>query len=256
MIIPYSELVRETGGILHLPDALEQHRGAILLPYNRTSTYKQAGTSNIILQAKTDAVVDETFRLAPEHAQLVAVQGVEEGKLSVRRKWLIEAAEQAKPNGSIIVAADLSRFLRPESYHRRTNPDAWPTAEEFAWLHEITLGVPLATLAHPTLIESQRHGLATKRTGRAGRPSSMTDELAKWIFCNLGCRCNGRWSNSIRSVAEYVGVSLGLVQRLLNKKIPCEACCQSERGLRWKDVHSPICQFRIVRKILGRPIFG
>ena len=76
----------------------------------------------------------------------------------------------------------------------------WPTPEEMARLLELAkqYGVILATIEDPTLTESQRHSLATKAGGKAGRPSSITGENALGILDML------EWGEgSLQSVADF-----------------------------------------------------
>jgi hypothetical protein len=164
-----------TGGILHLPAALERHRDAGIVLYNRVSSYGQAGRGKVNLDAKTDPLVCEIKR---ERRVVAVIRAIEEGKLSTPRPKLVEAAAEAKRSAAILVAPDLSRFIRAASYSRTRNRNAWPTAAEFDRLHELTLNVPLATVLEPFLQEDARHSAATKRSGKAGRPCRIDDALA------------------------------------------------------------------------------
>jgi len=167
-----------TGGVLHAFVALRQNPGAAIIAFHRESGRR--GKS--ILSANADALVAEIEKIAPGRLRQT-VAGVEKGKLSARRELLARAVEYAREQpGAIIVASDLSRFIRSESYDRSKNRDAWPTSSEFAALHLVTWGVKLATVVPPWYSESKRHSMATRRTGRAGRPCSITEELAMKIF--------------------------------------------------------------------------
>ncbi|MBY0458486.1 MAG: hypothetical protein K2V38_14195, partial [Gemmataceae bacterium] len=123
---------RDTGDVEALADALARQPQAGLVVYHRCSTHSQAGTGLTRLHAKTAAVVEQVQGSAPGRVVEV-VQGVEEGRLSARRRHLDRAVERVlrERQPTLLVAIDLSRFLRSEDYHRQANPEAWPTAEEF-----------------------------------------------------------------------------------------------------------------------------
>jgi hypothetical protein len=206
------DATRDTGGVLHLPDALALYPELRLVLYARVSSWGQAGKEKAKLVAQSYAVADEIRQRQAAEKMLRFVREVKEGKLSIPGRRLVEAAEYARKCGAMIVAADLSRFVRSESYCRRTNRDAWPTADEFTRLRELTRGVVLVTVADPLLSEDERHSLATRRTGKAGRPRSIDDDLAARIFAALGplvlCRFGVRWLGArIEVVAAEVGVS-------------------------------------------------
>lgn len=213
------------GGILHLPAALERYPDHGIVVYNRVSSYgKQTGKDKSKLQEKTDAARAEVRARAPGKLRCT-VQGVELGKLSAPRPKLRRATDYAARHELIIVANDLSRFIRSEAYDRHTNNEAVPTAEEFARLHELTGGAVLATLADPLMTEKERQSLATRRTGKAGRPRSIDDALAEKIFADLGWLVyleNGtaRWECPIAEVARAFGVSIGAIYRALHRNSP------------------------------------
>jgi hypothetical protein len=224
---------------LHLPAALERHPDRDLVLYNRVSTWDQAGKGKADLGAKTCATYRELRKMTSRRLRRIVGGAVESGQLSNPRPKLIAGASYALQEGLILVAADLSRFLRAEAFDHRTNLDASPTPEEFARLRAITLGVPLATVADPLLPETGRGGrrsLATKRTGRCGRPGSIDDELADRIFQDLGYLSRDRsgrllWRTPIDEVAALYGVSRHAVIRLLRKRSPTGETWH-ERGLR------------------------
>src|SRR5262245_25366664 len=125
----------------------------------------------------------------------------------------------------MVVAPDLSRLIRAEAFCHRTNLEAWPTPDEFARLRELTGGVQLATLADPTISERERRSLATKRTGKAGRPKSIDEELAQAIFADLGCfyldhSGRWRWDQPLAVVAEAYGVTAGAIVRASKRVSP------------------------------------
>jgi hypothetical protein len=249
MSLPLSKLndpggERDTGGILWFPEALERYPDAKFVVYNRVSSWGQAGKGKVLLEAKTDAVVDEVYKLAPKRIRRI-VRGIEEGKLSKPRPKLIEATRSAVVRGLLVVTSDLSRYIRPEAFCHRTNREAWPTPEEFDVLRKRTGGAILTTLAHPSITESQRGSLATKR-GNPGRPSTMTPELAIEILHELGSwhPFAKRWETSVRAFARRVGVTQGLVQRLLSSPVPAQ-CCDGRVGVRWVDFTNPALQYRL-----------
>jgi hypothetical protein len=236
------------GGVLHLPDALRlyPHLGVVL--YNRTSSHSQAGgAERTKLQAKTDAALAAVLRYCREARQdnpdrvprpVHIVQGVEVGKLSKPRNHLDAAAWHAHFHKSLLVAADLSRFIRAEAYDRRTNRTALPTPEEFQRLRDLTRGVPLATVERPDLTEDERHSKATRRTGRAGRPRRLDDDLLADIFDCLGCLFTPgkqpeveRWQTPVRDVIQVFkafGLTASAICRASRRLSPC--------GKTWREL--------------------
>ena len=111
--------------------------------------------------------------------------------MSNRRPLLVEAASWAlkwsryyhRPVG--IVAADLSRFIRPRAFNRQRNPNAWPTADEFAELHSLTYDLPLATLVDPLASERERSTASIARGGNAGRRPAISEAKKAAIFSEL-----------------------------------------------------------------------
>lgn len=246
------------GGILHLPKALARYPESKIVVYHRCSSWGQAGKEKIKLIERSDRVQDEVRAKAPNKLKRVAIYGVEEGKLSVKRPKLIEAAKYASQHKLILVSADLSRFIRAEAYSRRTNREAVPTIEEFALLREMTLNVPLATLLPPNFSESGRHRVATKRSNCAGRPNSIDLRTALRIFALLGMGImetdkNGndriKWEQPVSEVAKKLKVSKSSIFRLLNAKLPPEVPPKYVGGrtdLRWKDLVNPCGMFEKV----------
>jgi hypothetical protein len=223
----------DVGGILHLPEAIERFPNAPISLYSRVSSYAQAGQGKVRLQEKTDAVASAVRSIAPEKLRRI-VQGIEEGKMVYpHRKLLVKASKDAKRLGAILVAADLSRFIRAKAYSRTRNRNAWPTPEEFARLRAMTLGVPLATVESPFLTEDERHSLATRRTGKAGRPYAVDDVLAAKIFSEVEMIFISdfgrvRWCPSLRELAGVFRVSPATILRLLYRPSPM--------GPTWWDV--------------------
>ncbi len=225
-------------GILGLSDALSARPGTGIVPYHRVSSWGQAGPSRCRLDAAADRLVQSIRRAAPGKLRRTTFREVIEGKPSIReaRKrptQLDLAAQYASERGHMLVAFDLSRFLRSEAYNSATNQTAWPTSEEFEWLRARTLGVPLATIVHPLATEGVRLSLATRRTGTAGRPATaMTPGQFLAVLQLLGPkRKDGRWSRPIREVAADLGVSASAINRLLDGESPA--------GVRWRDLTHP-----------------
>ncbi|MBI1915631.1 MAG: recombinase family protein [Planctomycetes bacterium] len=220
-----------------LTEATKQFPDAGLVVYSRVSSWQQAGRGKRKLQEKTDALVNAIRAQVP--ARIVSiVDAVEEGKLTKPRPKLQEAARLAAKQGCILVVADLSRFLRAEAYDPQKNLNAWPTREEFAHLKELTLGVPLATVASPFLSESDRHSAATRRTGKAGRPRKISPEMEADIFERLGCYAvfpwdlgGLRWERSLATVAKLFGVHPSTIKRMADRKSPSGRTWKKE-GLR------------------------
>lgn len=220
-----------TEDILHLPEALGRYPDHGIYVYNRVSSYDQAGKGKLKLEEKTRAVVEKVRELAPGKLRAI-ISGIEEGKLSKPRRKLLDAAERAAKGWRgpmMLVASDLSRFIRSEDYDRRINIDARPTPDEFARLRAMTRGLVLATLAHPSMTESERHSLATKRNDKCGRPRTITPELWEAIFRELGCAfppwrgrgsSRGTFERPMAEVAEKFGVSPGTISKQLRKMSP------------------------------------
>jgi hypothetical protein len=170
-------------GIVCLPELIKRsiNRSVSnwhLVLYNRVSSYGQAGKGKPKLQEKTAAVVAKIHKLAPGRL-LETFDGVEEGKLSKRRTHLRRAVEYAKERRAILVAGDVSRFIRSEQFCHVNNVEARPTLEEFARFRAMTGSLILATVAHPMMTESQRRSLATKATDKCGRPREYVDQKAR-----------------------------------------------------------------------------
>lgn len=221
----------EMGGIWHLPDFLKAHPDKGLVIYNRVSSWSQAGGDQTTLRAKTEAIVSAIRASAPERRVWV-FQGVEGGKLTHPRPIIVDAAKCANENNCGMAACDLARLIRAADYSRTENRYAWPTAEEFERLHELTLRVPLVTVESPFLTEDERHSRATKRTGKAGRPRSIDDVLAAKIFNALGYLYvhwdeKWRWERPIREIADSFGVSPSAIERAADRISPS--------GLTWRD---------------------
>jgi hypothetical protein len=242
---------REAGGILHLPDALELYPERRLVLYNRTSGYgKQTGQDRSKLAEKQMVLYRAVRKLTDRPLKAVISIPGERGKLSAPRPGLTDAARRAWKLNAILVAYELSRFLRPEAYDPRTNPHAEPTADEYRQLHEMTGGVVLATVLPPWLSEGERHSHATRRTGRAGRPSSMTHDLSLDILDQMGfCHKDGKgrreWDFSMGGAAKWLARRTGksmaaaksMIQRLLDAPVP-ESICRRP-GQRWKECCDP-----------------
>ncbi len=210
-----------------------------LVPVTRCSTRDQAGPRQVNLVERSEAFRLELKAAAPQRRILhMPLYGIEKGKLSNARPTLLAAAEYAASKNAILVAPDLSRFIRSETYHRCKNRDAIPTFAEIEGLHELTGGVVLATLAHPDMSESERHSHATKRTGRAGRPSRGVAQMEK-IFMLLGRKTGKGYERPLRAVAARCGCSKDSISRLLSKKI-------DGFNFTWGDTECPIHFYRTV----------
>jgi hypothetical protein len=142
--------------------------------------------------------------------------------------------QRARLFRSIVVARDLTRFLRSASYHRWKNREARPTPEEFADLRELTWDAVLATVIHPSASEADRMGAAIERSGKAGRPvTSISADKAAEMFADLECcgydsRDRPIWSPSLRELAAQYGVPKSAVAEALNRP--------SGDGRSWREV--------------------
>jgi hypothetical protein len=208
-----------------LPVTLARCPERKLIVYNRVSEWSNAGPGKCLLEEKTSAVY-RAMRDVTDRPLLAVVQAVEEGKRTKPRRALLRAAEKARKREAIVVTSDLSRLLRAAAYHRGTNHDVWPTPEEFQWLHDYTRGVPLATVELPTMTEKERHRQATLRTGKAGRPFAIPDDVLEQIFEELGplvpdMRDRDLWlGGSMREVALRFGVSKTTIDRAQHRPSP------------------------------------
>jgi hypothetical protein len=216
-----------TGGVLHLPQALKQHSNELSL-YHRVSSRNanQAGKGRQKLKEKTQAVLRQLRALTDREVRGI-FQAVEEGRMSKPRPTLKAAAAWAVKHDLILVAADLSRFIRAEEFDGSDGSklEAWPSREAFARLRACT-GCLLATIEHPLMTESQRRSKATKLTGKAGRPRRLTDEQVEEMFEALQYLFvdgSGRWRwgpCSIREVANHFGVGVATVVRASHRLAP------------------------------------
>jgi hypothetical protein len=217
---------RDTGSILHLPEALRRCPEALIVVYNRASSYKNAGRGQVKLDDKTRLIVNQVRQVAPLRLTMI-VSVVEKAKLSCPRGGLDRACEYAQKRGAMVVTSDRTRFFRPEAYDHRTNPDAVPTTEDWRLLFELTGGVLLATLDPTDLCESERQRLAMQRGAKPGRPRKIDDDLAARIFDDLGAYwwndqwVNNRWDGApVAAVAKKYGVGVATIYRMLTRLAP------------------------------------
>jgi hypothetical protein len=216
-----------TGGIVHLPQALKQYPNELSL-YHRVSSRNanQAGRRREKLKEKTQAVLRQLHALTDRDVRGI-FQGVEEGKMSKPRPTLKAAAAWAVKHDLILVAVDLSRFIRAEEFDGSdgTKLEVWPSRQAFARLRACT-GCLLATIEDPLMTESERRSKATKLTGNAGRPRTLTDAQVEEMFDALQYLCldgSGRWRwgpCSIREVANHFGVGVATVVRAAHRLAP------------------------------------
>jgi hypothetical protein len=209
---------------MHLPEAVKRYPDRGIVLYNKVSSYSQAGRGKVLLEEKTQAIADIVRMLAPGKLKRI-VRAIEDGRLRYPRPGLKDAATYAKQHNCILVAGDLSRLIRAQSYSRTTNRNAWPASEEFARLRKLTLYVPVATVEDPLLTEDERHSLATKRTGKAGPPHKVDEKMAVEIFSIVemiffGDSGRVRWDPSLRALAKAFHVSHATIWRLLGRPSP------------------------------------
>jgi hypothetical protein len=189
--------------------------------------YRESGRSGKLTE-KADALLRDVREVVcPRHRLRQIVRKVEKGKLSdpQHRATLERVCDDARRLGAMVVTSDLSRFVRAATYHWRKNPLAWPTEEELEDLRCLAGGVPLVTFERPDLTEGERHSLATRRTGRAGRPRKIDDELAARIFDALDYFCwdpsgRPRWGRPLAAVARRFGVSPGAIVQAADRASP------------------------------------
>jgi hypothetical protein len=224
--------------IIHIREALERYAERGIVLYSRVSSYEQAGRGKGKLHAKTAAFRKEVEQVAPGRTVLGVFDGVELGQLwGCPRKTLVGAGAFAVLHDGILVAPDLSRFGRPLAYSRTNNRDATMGPADLARLRELTQGVVLATLEDPLLSEDARHSLATRRTGKAGRPVVIDNKVAIQIFeavedIYIDESGRARWGASLREVANRFHVDYTTIGRLLDKLSPWG---QTWRSLFWES---------------------
>ena len=131
--------------VSHLPAMLDRHPDKPIVFFNRVSSYGQARRRNKLLHIKTAADEREVEAMAPGRIIKTFI-AVEEGYLHKPRKGLRAAGQYAKDHGAILVAIDLSRFIRPPSYSRTKNWQRAGQVRPISLLHEMTHRVPLATV--------------------------------------------------------------------------------------------------------------
>lgn len=218
-------------GVLSLATALAEFPDKGICVMHRLSTPKQAGRGNSLLEEKAAAVADEVRSIVGPGRVKRVMWGVESSRLSRPRPFLRECGDYCDWRGLMMVTGDESRFGRPED----TSFNAMLTEADFDLIHEMTKGVPLATILPPGTTESERRSIATKRRGNAGRPSSIDDDLMWKVLAHIGVRrSNGRFEHSLRQVAAKCGCSHHSVARLLERIVP------DGSGRRWKDVEHPL----------------
>jgi hypothetical protein len=187
--------------------------GTCVVAYCRVSEATQV--SNGGLRAQERSALSQVRALGLRLKGFVS--GAEYGKLSADRQHLLRAIGLARRHGAGIVAADLSRLLRAESFDKATNRLAVPTPGEVAALRALAEGVPfLATIAPPGMSPSELHSRAVKRGMRAtgnpgGRPSSIDFRLAGLIWNDH------HGGDSLRRIADRYGLTKSAVQRAVRK---------------------------------------
>jgi hypothetical protein len=115
-------------GIEPLSEAIVNYPLVHIVVYNRVSGYDLAGTGLVKLEDKTKAASKEIIKQVSAfgcHMVLRTFQGVEKGKMSAQRKILEDAASFALAKACMLVAPNLSRLIRAETYDHLTNPNAW-----------------------------------------------------------------------------------------------------------------------------------
>jgi hypothetical protein len=221
-------LPRFTFPVQYFPELIVTDTESPLTLYNRVSSDKQAGTQDVDLHRKTQTSIDELNQLAP--GRLAAVfQGTEEGKFSLPRPTFYKALADARQRGAILVASDLSRFLRSEGYDSETDRKVSPTRAELDQLRRTAGAVVLSSISSPFLSESKRQSFLIKRSGRAGRPRVLSNDtlpLVSSIMYELGpCYVNDKGEYvytqaSLHDVEERSPVSRRTIRRWIDTKSP------------------------------------
>lgn len=229
-----------TGNIKSFEEMAAEQSDLNVIIYNRTSNRSQAGKGNVKLKEKTESLCREVEELLDPYRIVGVVQKVERGKVDSKRPCLEQAVSLAEQQDNpVIVTYELTRFIRALDYDRIKNNQAWPTKEEFDKLHRLTHHIPLATVLPPYLTESERHSLATRKTGKAGRPQVISDDKMvqivdalgqMYLHMNYGYRCRSKdpeqdgfrfkWTYSIAQVAREFEESPSTIRRALERPSP------------------------------------
>jgi len=199
--------------VLHLPVAIGQYPDKGIGVYSRVSSDALAGTGKVKLAEKTNALEARLRVSAPDRRYLLPVQGVEKGTFARKRKHLLASIELAVQENAILVAWDLTRFIRALAYHPHKNPRAWPTRQEFAQLRDLSQGVVLATYVDPLMPEygkGGRYSQSIARTHKCGKKSQIQPGQVRPILYALQLDETA----SLQSVATAFGVSKRAVQLL------------------------------------------
>lgn len=163
--------------VLDLPTALSSYPDSGYVLYTRSSTWSGAGTGKSLLEMKACSADVMLQQIVGQYCEQLFYR-VESGSVYRSRIMLERAAKFAEQKGCVLVAPDLTRFIRPDVYYtlprgkglNEARKAALPTQEEYEKLRELTLGVPLATLVDPKATWQERHSCATKLRQNAGRP--------------------------------------------------------------------------------------
>jgi hypothetical protein len=190
--------------ILHLPDAIKQSETGNVVYHARSSSWSNRES------LEAHVMEGRAIIRAMEGATLldVVVKGVEPGLIGDHRRRLKRAIAAARRHKAILVAWDVSRFIRPQAYYDG-DLEAKPTPAEYAALFTMADGVILATIQPPDLTEHGRHSQAIRRGGLQGRPSSIGVKLSRKIIALRG------QGESFAKIAAMCGVSPTAVRRHL-----------------------------------------
>jgi hypothetical protein len=222
--------------------------------YYRVSGRKQRGRYGGKLHENNLRALDLIGNLAPNLDIVRGVPCVEKGKLSAKRPGLVVATEEvnelaAAYGRACLVGQDWTRFLRPEAYDPKTNPNVRYTIEEYRQFRDrLDPRVIVAVGLNPDLTEWDRQRQITKLAKHNGRPSlHETMDMVKvyQIFCRLGGRMGlgGPWEVSIAEVARQCGVTKKVVQNLLDGLVPL-GLDGFDAGCRWRESSCPGVTYR------------
>ncbi len=232
-------------GLLHLAAALAEYPDMKLALYNRSTTRKSAGKGQVLLAARSEAFAEAVRRLAPGRVKRMPLFGIEPGQVWCPRPVLVEVATYAKERGYGIGVPDPTRLVRGE---RKKNRNTDPLLADLDRLHEITFGVPLVSLADPTLTESERQSAAIRLSGKAGPKIKADEKQLLKVFGLLGRKRNGKWEHSFRQIAARCPFSKDAILRILQRPVPPELV--GGEVVKWGELDCPL---EILRGYVPQP---
>lgn len=243
---------------LHLPDALERFPTRDIAIWARCSTATQGARGSLERQAdRTCNAVRAQLELREKRGEQSGqirfhFHELERGRLSEDRHQFYRDLDMARRFGTIVVAEDVTRFLRAESGEFDE-----PTPVELKRFWNIVGNVPLATVYDPTLTQNNWHGEKSKLGMRAsgkklGRPKTLTRKKLAQILNLRGCdnsRCEPLGVHQIAKTLRERGfqISSREVQTALNLEVP-DGRGGTKRFMDFDIFHPPYDYYRRLLK--------